>query len=85
MTATRLGSKGSTKVGYSLNKKPMPDPIKIHREPLTVHEEDRLERAEKRLHKSCGNIERILVRAVVFAFFLYGLWRMTEAIFRSHP
>jgi hypothetical protein len=40
---------------------------------------------EERVHKSCGNFERILVRVVVFALFLYGLWRMADVVFRLHP
>jgi hypothetical protein len=47
--------------------------------------EDRLEKAEKHLHKGCGTLERILVRIVIFGFFLYGLWRVAEAFFRLHP
>jgi hypothetical protein len=48
-------------------------------------EEGRLEKAEKHLHQGCGTLERIVVRVVIFGFFLYGLWRMAEAFFRLHP
>ena len=60
-------------------------PKKAHGASLTPQEEDRLEKVEKRLHKCCTNLESILVRAVVFTSFLYGLWRMLEGFFRSHP
>jgi hypothetical protein len=54
-------------------------------ESFTPQGEDALEKVGKYLHMSCGNIEYILVRVIVFGFFLYGLGRVAYAVFMSHP
>ena len=75
----------SGKAQYAQYKMPNPGLEKTHRGCFTPQPEDRLEKVAKHFHTSCGNIESILVRVVVFGFFLYGLWRVVEVVFRSHP
>ena len=84
-SGTRTGRDRFVKAQYDQDEIPNPGLENAYRGPFTSQPEYRLEKVEKHLHTSCGNIERILVRVAVFGFFLYGLWRIVEAVFRSHP